>query len=314
MFKGPARVLSHYGFGGLITSSYYAVKSRLARMVGKKYLERRVYDYKMRLDPADKGLSRTLLLFGKRELDHKQMLARCVTPGMTVLDIGANIGYYAIMEALLVGPEGRIVAIEPADGNINLLKQNLELNQLNNVEVIQGAVSDASGEREIFTSSMSNLHTFHPDGSAAKHLDLEPLTVNTFTLGEVISRYGHPDVMRMDVEGHEVEILGQIKDIVSAEEPAPRVIFETHLSRYTPAHDFIPVLEGLFNFGYSVVVASSSSQSGTDRVRGMGYSGSAPFQTDLMERALFDDIKNDDAIELICRTGGLRTVLIEKRN
>ena len=54
----------------------------------------------------DRGISRTLLLFGKRELEHRIMLQEIVKEGSRIFDIGANIGYYAVMEALMVGKEG----------------------------------------------------------------------------------------------------------------------------------------------------------------------------------------------------------------
>jgi hypothetical protein len=92
---------------------------------------------------------------------------------------------------------------------------------------------------------------------------------------------------------------------------APRVIFEIHLSRYTPENDFAPVLNGLFSLGYSVRTAASSGESGTTRLRALGYAGSEPFYSDFGRRAIFNNISNEHAIDLICRTGGLRTVLLE---
>ena len=58
------------------------------------------------------------------------MLQAILEPGMNVLDIGANIGYYAIMESILVGTSGNVVAIEPMLPNIKMLRKNIELNNL----------------------------------------------------------------------------------------------------------------------------------------------------------------------------------------
>jgi hypothetical protein len=93
---------------------------------------------------------------------------------------------------------------------------------------------------------------------------------------------------------------------------APKVIFETHLSRYKDDHDLVPVLRDLFSVGYEVRTASSSGEAGTTRLERMGYRGSDPFYSDLGWRVLFDHLKDDDAIELICRSGGVRTILLEK--
>ena len=77
----------------------------------------------MYLNPRDKGISRTLLLFGERELDHKIILEKVLKKNMNIFDIGANIGYYVLMESDLIGHEGSIIAVEPVPDNINLLKK-----------------------------------------------------------------------------------------------------------------------------------------------------------------------------------------------
>ena len=51
------------------------------------------------------------------------MLEQVIKPGMGILDIGANIGYYAIMESLLIGKNGNLIAVEPSKSNVNLLKK-----------------------------------------------------------------------------------------------------------------------------------------------------------------------------------------------
>ena len=116
----------------------------------------------------------------------------------------------------------------------------------------------------------------------------------------------------MDVEGHEVEILRQLIELVNQKIMSPQVIFETHLSRYTNSNSLDNVLQSLFNLGYTVRMAASSNKSGTERLNALGYKNGTPFYSDFGERAIFRDIKNDHAIDLICNTGGLRTVLLTK--
>jgi FkbM family methyltransferase len=306
-------VLRHLGPFGLLKAIYFAVITGIAKSIGVKTMKKRVFNYKLHLDTSDKGLSRTLFLFGRREIDHYKMLQEILTPGMNILDIGANIGYYAVMESLVVGPSGNITAIEPMLPNIEMLKRNVALNNANNINVIHGAVSESTGTGQMYMSTHSNLHTFHRDGSAFDYLESTPTDVPTMTLRGAGERSGsRADLIRMDVEGHEVEILGQLVELVKEDVMSPRVIFETHLSRYKESNDFVPVLQGLFDLGYTTRVASSSSKSGTARLKALGYDGGTPFYSDFGERAIFRDLKNDHAIDLICNTGGLRTVLLEK--
>ena len=302
----------YLGIRGLAVAVYFAALTTIARLLGRKTLVRSVHNYRLHLDTRDRGLSRTLFLFGKREIDHYRMLQSILKPGMNILDIGANIGYYAIMESLAIGPSGKIVAIEPMLPNIDMLRRNIELNRVTNIEVVHGAVSAETGTGQMFMSTHSNLHTFHNQGSAASSLDSTPVDVPTFTLQDAAAGRMQPDLMRMDVEGHEVEILGQLADLAERNVMSPMVIFETHLSRYTDENDFVPVLKRLFAAGYEVSKAASSGESGSEKIAALGYRGSAPFYSDFGRRVIFEDVGTDDAIDAICRNGGLRTILLEK--
>jgi len=308
------QLLLHYlGPSGVAKATYYAIITGIARIIGIKTIKKNVFNYKLYLNTSDKGISRTLFLFGQREIDHYKILQGILTPGLNILDIGANIGYYAIMESLAVGSTGKVTAIEPILANINMLKRNVALNNADNIEVIHGAVSKSTGTAKMFPSTHSNLHTFHRDGSAFKYLDATPIDVPTMTLHDAGKRSGsRPDLIRMDVEGHEVEILRQLVDLASKEIMTPLVIFETHLTRYNQHNDFVAVLKSLFELGYAVRTAASSNNIGTSRLRALGYESGQPFYSDFKERAIFHDIHNYHAIDLICNVGGLRTVLLEK--
>ena len=134
--------------------------------------------------------------------------------------------------------------------------------------------------------------------------------MRTYTVPELAEDHGAPDLIRMDVEGHEVEVIRGMLDAIRAGAMRPTIIFETHLSRYSDEHDMAHVLTDLFACGYGVPFAASSWQEGTERVRTRGYEGSAPIATDGVERVIFENISNADAIDFICRTGGLRTVVL----
>lgn len=288
----------------------YLTFAALNRLAGRRFLEKRIYNYRMCLDLQDRGISRTLILFGERELEHKAMLERVVKPGMTVLDIGANIGYYALMELKLIGENGTLIAVEPSPSNVELLKRNLALNGYHSIEVHNVAISDRSATRAFFMSAMSNLNTFHDTGTGSLHLSGKTIDVTTMTVPEV-AKGRRPDIIRMDVEGHEVEVINGLLPAVERGEMAPMIIFETHLSRYGADHDMEQPLRRLFAQGYKVLLAGSSSQRGTELIKSRGYKGTgSPIRTDDVERMLFDDISHEDAISFICREGGIRTVLV----
>lgn len=313
MISSAARIVSYVGFLGLVAASLYGAKAKAARWLGKRFIRRRIYDYQMWLDTADRGISRTLLLFGRRELEHKYLLERIAVEGMTVFDIGANIGYYAIMESRLVGRSGTIVAIEPSPSNIELLQRNLALNGVENVKVITGGVSDKDGDRRLFLSAQSNLNTFHPPESGDYALtEGRTISVKTTTVPQLMSQFGRPELIRMDVEGHEVEILGGMIEAVEEGLLSPTIIFEVHRNRYSVDHNMEVVLRRYFAAGYHVPFVGSSQESGTKYINDLGYRPLTRFKTDFMERAVYSDLTPEHVIDLVCYSGGVRTVVLAR--
>ena len=78
------------------------------------------------------------------------IVQREINEGDVVLDIGANIGYYTLLAARLVGPTGQVIAFEPDQTNFALLRKNVEANGYRNVVLVNKAVSDHNGTAELF--------------------------------------------------------------------------------------------------------------------------------------------------------------------
>jgi len=302
--------LKREGLLKTLKASKNHISSIVLKTFGFNTIIKNIYNYKMILDLYDKGISRTLILFGERELEHKFMLEQVIKPGMRILDIGANIGYYAIMESLLIGKTGNLIAVEPSKSNVNLLKKNLELNNIKNYKIHEGAISNADTNKKFFLSNMSNLNTFHNIGTGKAFLNGETIDVKTYTV-KTILKGETLDLMRMDVEGHEVEVLDGLINSIDEMKKLPMIIFETHISRYNTEHNFENTLNKLFNLGYFVGMAGSSSIRGSNAVEKYGYKSIKKIKSDGEIRKIFTNIKNKDAIDLICHKGGLRTVLLK---
>ena len=308
-FESARDTLKTRGFVQLISAVFYLAIGSLLKLFNKKFIKKRIYNYEMFLDLHDKGISRTLLLFGERELEHKSMLEEFLKPGMTVLDIGANIGYYALMEMKLIGDDGTLIAVEPSESNVGLLKMNLELNGYSNIEIHNAAVSNESGTKQFFLSEMSNLNTFHDTGTGSLHLSGKTVAVPTFTVPQIMNGR-HLDLIRMDVEGHEVEVINGLLEAIEKKVYRPSIIFETHLSRYDDEHNFEEPLRRLLGLGYEAKLVGTSAEHGTQRLEGLGYTSAKLIKSDGVERAIFSGVSNLDLVELICKSGGIRTVLL----
>ena len=307
-----------YGLDKLILGNirWYFLKA-LTFLTKKNLYIFKIFDSKMYLDIFDIGLSKQLIKYRVREMDHKILLDKIARPNFNVLDIGANIGYYALIERSLIGDAGKLLLIEPSPENVKLLKKNLELNDISNAKVVEGAVSHANEKKNFHLSHESNLNTFHNYGSIKKHLSGEEIEVDTYTVPSLLSDTSFLDkldLIRMDVEGHEVSVINGMLEQIESNQLSPTIIFETHISRYTEGNDMSHSLKRLFNAGYRVEYAASSWQEGTKLVNSLGYQPIQSVPTDGVRRSIYQNLKNEDAINLICNLGGLRTVVLSKHN
>lgn len=170
-----------------------------------------VLDYKLKVNLRDRGLSRDMFFDGIREPQATAIVQRLVRNKMRVLDIGANIGYYTIMFSKLVGKNGEVRAVEPLDENFVLLTENIKLNNALNVMPFQLALSEKSGKSTLFVSEQSNLSSMNKN----QYTKTGSIDVQCTTLDEFIEKFceGSVNFIKMDVEGHEYEILMPSKTI-----------------------------------------------------------------------------------------------------
>src|SRR6185437_11707673 len=82
---------------------------------------------------------------GSYELEKQRVFRSFADPGSVIYDIGANVGIYTLLGATLVGGCGHVVAFEPLPRNLRLLHRHIELNNLQNVTIVEKAVSDRDG-------------------------------------------------------------------------------------------------------------------------------------------------------------------------
>ncbi len=179
---------------------------------------------KMRLG-CENGVTRDLLYNGLREPYVTKKFSRYIKPGDVVIDIGANIGYYALQEVKLVGEYGKVYAIEPVGESVRQLYNNISLNNYKNIEVFEMAVGDRDGVATLYVSEESNLSGLH---SLAHRGYQRSYQVPITTLDKFIVGKRYPKVIRMDVEGYEWEIIKGMVGILADKKPLILFI-ELHL-------------------------------------------------------------------------------------
>jgi FkbM family methyltransferase len=116
-----------------------------------------VFGLHMYLIPNDlSNVSSSIATLGWFNLPGTELVKKILKPGMTFIDIGANIGYYSVLASKLVGKGGLVVAFEPEMVNYSILKKTIQLNNLTNVIIKPQAVSDRLGDVELFLSDSTN--------------------------------------------------------------------------------------------------------------------------------------------------------------
>ena len=115
-----------------------------------------VQGFKMIVDVGDRwGVGRKIYV--QREYDpvETSYLMQVLKPGMLFLDIGANIGYFTLLAASAVGPEGRVIAVEPEPKNYRVLTKNLALNGIKNALPRNVALGSSCGSAALYLNEQN---------------------------------------------------------------------------------------------------------------------------------------------------------------
>jgi FkbM family methyltransferase len=190
-------------------------------------LTRVLGDLMLYVDTRDIILAPHLLMNGFWEFWVTQAIARHLRPGMVCADVGANVGYYTLLMAALVGPKGRVRAFEVIPETCRLLRRSAELNGFKDtVHVVACAISDVTGNVGISVPtapdgfghfgnvSLQGLNTRPAQGDS-----LVPGRVDSRTLDEMFAAVQAPDFIKIDVEGAEPLVWEGSRELRSRSNP-----------------------------------------------------------------------------------------------
>jgi FkbM family methyltransferase len=158
------------------------------------------------------GSSYVGFVTGEAERSVQEALARIVKPGDVVYDLGANVGFFTLVCARLVGPGGAVYAFEPMPANVATLRHNVAINGLENVHVVECAASSSTGSATLLISHWSAFHRLEGKDqfrSEQEFKDTGRMTVPTITIDDFVDRDGvsPPTLVKIDVEGAELAVL-----------------------------------------------------------------------------------------------------------
>jgi FkbM family methyltransferase len=174
------------------------------------------------------------LTFDGFEPAERAFVQRFLTPGMTVLDIGAHHGLYTLLAAKLVGPTGKVFAFEPSPRERKALALNVTLNRCKNVSLQPLALGGQEGlfDLHIAGDGMTGFNSFRPSVDAGKTLKV---SVRVTTLDNWITATGihRVDFIKLDVEGGELSVLSGARELLTRQ-PRPIILAEVEDRRTAP--------------------------------------------------------------------------------
>ena len=124
-----------------------------------------------------------------------------IKKGDTVVDIGANIGLFTLFFSKLVGTTGRVIAFEPDPENFDVLKKNIELNEITNVTLVQKGVSNKNESVKLYKDSAAGAHSLIKNEWSKEYTNIQTVTLDDYFRGEEI------DMIKIDAEGFELEVI-----------------------------------------------------------------------------------------------------------
>lgn len=160
-----------------------------------------------------------MLFEGTYEVAERAFMRRLLTPGMTVIDVGANAGVYALSAAKLVGPAGRVIAFEPSPRERARLGAHLRLNAVKNVTVEPAAIGNLDTDVDLFVvddvqTGCNSLRPLQADRTRT-------IRVPMWRLDNYLAQHGvgHVDFVKMDVEGGERDALRGAEQLFQRDRP-----------------------------------------------------------------------------------------------
>jgi len=178
----------------------------------------------------------------------------------TVVDLGAHVGIYTLKAARKLGMEGRLISVEPEARNYGLLVKNVRFNRCKNVIPVRLAVSNFEGRARFYVKSLTFSHSLlsklqiHDEGNV-KVLEATEVAVTTLSHLAKILRVGKIDLLKVDVEGVELEVLEGSIDLLSQHKISNIVI-----AAYHAASNALTIKGYLEKLGYEVKITELSGR------------------------------------------------------
>ena len=244
-------ILKNGGFEKVVRATCFFVNDKIKRSnISFKKNKSILGKYEFQTIENDEGISTELQIYESHEPLTTHLMINELKQNMICIDLGSNIGYYAVIESNIVGESGKIFAIEPSPVNFPILKSNLENQKMNNFLAYNIAIGDKNENMEFIISSKSNWSKIRMNNekinSEDKIIKIPVKTLDSFVQENDIKKI---DILRMDVEGFEYNIIVGANNVL--EKYKPKIFVEIH-KMYLGKEKTCKIFNDLKNKGYEI--------------------------------------------------------------
>ena len=199
---------------------------------------RETFGFKVFLNPEDEGVSPRISYHGWYEGGTTRLFERLLKPGMRFVDVGANIGWFSLLAARLIGNNGVVYAFEPEVSCVNLLKKSVQANHFENLRIEQLCVSNSVGSvvLHVAVASHGGNSTTRPSKSQSYQFSRPQACTSLDVYFEESRR--SISLLKVDVEGAEPEVLEGAQRLISSQ-LVDRIIMEWNPDSWNDKKDLL---------------------------------------------------------------------------
>jgi FkbM family methyltransferase len=199
------------------------------------YMVRRLFGFDCVLDVSRSNMQREIFIIGEKYLEERHLLQRLLKPGMAVIDVGANVGYYLLFFKRTCGKGSAVICIEPSPENLPELRATIGRNQFPSVTVLPIAAGDMDGTVHIHAGINSGVC----EGATGEY-EVPIGQLDTLISDEKV------DFIKIDVEGYEGCVLRGSVAILHRLHPTLFVEIHPHLLVKTTGEELLGLVESIY--------------------------------------------------------------------
>jgi FkbM family methyltransferase len=225
-----------------LASSHYltsdAFRNQLSGDTAPRFRRVSLDGFKIYVDVEDTAVGAGILSTKTYEPILSNRLRTLLRPGFTFLDLGANIGYYTLLAASLVGVEGRVLAFEPNLDNCALLTLSIKDNGFTNIQLHPLAVAEREQNFKLYPHKTKSLSHVVDLSQPITNITEEPRLIRAVALDDFLADLPRLDVIKSDIDGNDPRALEGMQKLLARHRPVIITEFEPTLiasvTRRTP--------------------------------------------------------------------------------